>query len=202
MVPFRSSQFTPARASVTKIYLNGREIAEAVALGSPRRSCGGTSANGHHHRRPDPGAITRCRQAAINAAAAGDTIVLDSGVTFTEDIVLPTTQHATPVVIKSSTAAPSRRVALSDAATMATIMPVSVDEPAVKGDGVKGWEFEFVRFYRNTHCVNPCFFLLNVSLGGGTFRNRQNITFDRCLIDGGASGAWANGLYCHGAFTA
>src|SRR5688572_9505011 len=71
-------------------------------------------------------------QGAFNAAVAGDTIIIQAGQTFTGSITIPTTQHASVVTVKSSTACPSRRMTSSDSTLMPTIT-VSASEQALVG---------------------------------------------------------------------
>jgi hypothetical protein len=138
-------------------------------------------------------------QAAVNAAQPGWILELTSGVTYSESVVLPATVMAPPVTIRSSTAAPDRRVTVNDANNMATISAAAYPDAAVTGGGVNGWTFSFVRFYRDSSQYNYVY-LYNENLGGGSFRNTQNVVFDRCLASGGQTESCRNALYLNGAY--
>ena len=136
-------------------------------------------------------------QAAVNAAADGDTIVLKSGEVFTESIVLPTTPHAVPVVIRSSAACPARRMTAADASVMARLRPVHVAEAIIEGAGVTGWRFECLQFDSPGGLYNMVY-IHNVRLATGSFRNSNNITFDRVVMIGSDPDSVRNALYLNG----
>jgi hypothetical protein len=139
-------------------------------------------------------------QSAIDAANSGDVIVCDSGVTFTESLILPPDVMNPPVIIRSSTTAPNRRVVAADVSNMAIIQPANVADACVTGEGVNGWEFEFICFDSPGGLYNHVY-IYNANLGGGSFRNSTNITFDRILIIGDDPDSTRTGLYLNGSAT-
>lgn len=127
-------------------------------------------------------------QAAVNAAAAGDTVVLDAGETFTENVELPETQHASAVVVTSSGTIPERRMTAADASSLATIKGAgAVAGVIVHGYGVKNWIFRGINF-ANPEAHTFYGVLVEVKdLGGGSYRDSDAITLDRCVFVGHAS---------------
>jgi hypothetical protein len=136
-------------------------------------------------------------QAAVDAARDGDTIILASGEVFAQDVVLPATPHLTPVVIRSSVACPDRRVTAADVGGMATLRPGHVAEAVITGAGVRGWEFECIRFDSPGGYYNHVY-IYNERLGDGSFRNSTDITFDRIVIVGSDPNSTRTGLYLNG----
>jgi hypothetical protein len=136
-------------------------------------------------------------QAAANAAADGDTIVLKSGEVFTESIILPETAHVVPVVIRSSAPCPTRRMNVADASAMAKLRPAHAAEAIIEGAGVAGWRFECLQFDSPGGLYNMVY-IRNVTLGTGSFRNSDNITFDRVVMIGSDPNSVRNALYLNG----
>ena len=136
-------------------------------------------------------------QAAVNAALDGDTIILASGEVFTQSVILPATPHLTAVVIRSSVTCPARRVTAADASGMATLRPGDVAGAVITGAGVRGWEFECVRFDSPGGYYNHVY-IYNERLGAGSFRNSSNIIFDRVVIIGSDPNSTRTGLYLNG----
>ena len=81
------------------------------------------------------------------------------------------------MVIRSSVTCPARRVTAADASGMATLRPGDVAGAVITGAGVRGWEFECVRFDSPGAYYNHVY-IYNERLGEGSFRNSSNITFD------------------------
>jgi hypothetical protein len=121
-------------------------------------------------------------QSALNAAESGDTIVLAAGETYVGDWELPATQHFSPVKVTSSASCPDRRIGPQDLHLLPILQAKSTDMPALSGWGAKGWEFECVRFEPSGNGAHNVIQLVNVPLGGGSFRNTDNIVFDRIYV--------------------
>lgn len=116
-------------------------------------------------------------QAAINAAKPGDEIVLDAGAVFKATFTLPMKADGPPIVIRSSAVLPNRRISPADVALLASIGSTNV-EPAIMGHNTANWKFDGIRFLP-THDG-----LYNVVW----LENARNVTFDRILFVGEASG--------------
>lgn len=126
-------------------------------------------------------------QAALAKAAPGDTIVLETGATFTGNFTLPPKVLGTPVItIKSSGTLPDRRMTAADVSLMATIQPTGV-EPAVLCEGSNGWKFDGVHIGSNTLGLYDAV----------RTHNCDSITFDRLIIIGGTNGQ-KRGIAGHG----
>ena len=115
-------------------------------------------------------------QAALNAAAPGDTIVLAAGARFTGQFVLPVKPAGEVITIRSSANVPLRRITPADTALMPTIVSGEV-ESALSATGTSNWRLEGLRF-EAISAVDTLIALQDVT----------NITLDRVLIVGGPLG--------------
>ena len=115
-------------------------------------------------------------QAALNAAAPGDTIVLAAGARFTGQFVLPVKPAGEVITIRSSGNVPLRRITPADTALMPTIVSNEV-ESVLSATGTSNWRLEGLRFEASTW-VDTLIALQDVT----------NITLDRVLIVGGPLG--------------
>jgi hypothetical protein len=114
-------------------------------------------------------------QAAMAAAKAGDTIVLEAGVRYVGEFTLPAKTGT--VTIRSSATLPERRITPADAALL-PILASGTAAPAVSGDGAANWKFDGVQFEPRTDGLGDVIVL----------EGADNITFDRVLIVGGPNG--------------
>jgi hypothetical protein len=88
----------------------------------------------------------------------------------------------------------------ADAASMAVLRPANPAEAIITGAGVNGWTFQGVCFDSPGGFYNHVY-LYNENLGGGNFRNTQNIIFDRIVIVGDDPNSTRTGLYLNGSAT-
>jgi hypothetical protein len=116
-------------------------------------------------------------QGALDTAAPGDTIVVAAGARFTGPFRLPVKPEGGVITIRSSAPVPSRRITPEDAALLPTLVSSTV-EPAVSGTGTSNWRLEGLRFEANAYGEGTVIALQDVN----------NITLDRILIVGGATG--------------
>ncbi len=112
---------------------------------------------------------------AVAKAAPGDEIVLQSGATYVLQMELPTKPAGLPIIIRSSTAAPERRVTPADLPLMATIHSgVGVNGPVFTcGATCSGWRFQGVNIMPTTGFLSGEAIIIE----GG-----RGITFDRILL--------------------
>jgi hypothetical protein len=155
---------------------------------------------------PPPGTKTVCAsgcqytslQTAMNAAVDGDEIVISTGQVITESIVLGGAhRHTTPVIVRSSTGCPDRRMLETDKPLMATLRPGHPAEAIITSEGAQGWRFQCVNFESPGGFYNMVY-TRNVALGAGTFRNTDNFVFDRIIMMGGEPSSTRNALYLNG----
>jgi len=126
-------------------------------------------------------------QAALNAAEAGDEVVLDSGAVFTGNFSLPPKPFSiSPITLRSSERLEDRQVVEEDASRMATISSPNVIT-ALEIKGTANWKIVGIRFTSN-------------QLGAGNVVECQDvdsILIDRTLFVGGAQGQ-KRAVLCNG----
>jgi hypothetical protein len=128
-------------------------------------------------------------QAAINAAARGDTIVLQAGATYPGPFTLPNkTAGAGWIYITSSAYAnlpsPGKRVTVADAANMPKIT-VAANKGAAIQTKAKAHHFRFVGIEFKPQAGNFVYALIQIgNRETVTTALPRNITFDRCYIHG------------------
>jgi hypothetical protein len=116
-------------------------------------------------------------QTALNAAQSGDEIVLQAGARFVGSFVLPPKAAGPVITIRSSATLPDRRLTAADATLLPTLVSPTSD-PALKGTGSANWRIDGVRFEST---LSGMYNIIHL-------QNADNITMDRLLIIGGASG--------------
>src|SRR5262245_18160479 len=92
-------------------------------------------------------------QAALNAAQPGDTIVLESGATFTGNFTLPVKSGASDLTVTSSLTAnlpEGTRVSPAQSSYMAKILSLTVGPAVATVDGSHHWKFVGIEFTTST----------------------------------------------------
>ncbi len=116
-------------------------------------------------------------QAVLNAAQPGDVVVLQAGARFVGNFELPVKPAGPVITIRSSASLPNRRVTPADGSLMPTLVSPTV-EPALNGAAAANWRIDGLRFESNASGEYNIIALQDVT----------NVTLDRLLIVGGASG--------------
>jgi len=149
-------------------------------------------------------------QAALDAAAPGDTIVLPAGVAFTGNFVLPNKPGSGWIYIRSSALAslppPNGRVSPAYAAAMPKIVSPNT-EPVIQAElGAHHYRFVGVEITtlfdaRDRAHQNLILFGFDVDGNQATTEAQlpHHITFDRCYLHGTPTGNVVRGLAANGA---
>lgn len=123
-------------------------------------------------------------QTAINLAVPGDTIVLDAGVSYVENLTLPVKSGSDYITIQSSSAMPSGRV--SPSAPFARLQSSVNAEPIVKcAPGAHHYKFLGIEFFTAT----PGVAVYDLIQFGDSYQTTlesvpHHLTLDRCYLHG------------------
>ncbi len=138
-------------------------------------------------------------QSALNAAIPGDIIVLDAGVIYTGNFIVPSKSNTSNkwIYVRSSAIAslpaPGTRVVPADAANMPKIVTPGATAALRFNNGANHWRFIGIEFYSGS-AYRPSNTYTNF-YGYALIDNYQaapsplpdSITFDRCYIHGDAT---------------
>ncbi len=130
-------------------------------------------------------------QSALDAAVAGDEIVLADGATYPGNFSLRNRSDAGTVIVRSETVPVSfgSRMTPSHAGSLATLLTTSVAAAVLTEPGSHGWRFVAVRMLLAPQAVDNYGI---VTLGTGSeaamSQYAHDIVLDRVVIDGGESG--------------
>jgi hypothetical protein len=130
-------------------------------------------------------------QSALDAAVAGDEIVLADGATYSGNFSLRNRADAGTVIVRSETVpvAFGTRLTPARAGSLATVITTSVAAAVLTEPGAHGWRLIAVRFALAPQASDNYGI---VTLGTGTEASMSqyahDIVLDRVLVDGGESG--------------
>ena len=146
-------------------------------------------------------------QRAIDAAVAGDTILLQAGATFAGSYVLPVKSGASFVTIRSSAPdaslpADGVRISPASAGQLARVQGGIAGMPAfVTAPGAHHFRLQFLEIV-NTYANNDIIQLGDGSAAQSTLSNiAHDLVVDRCYIHGDVSGGQKRGIALNSAST-
>ena len=116
-------------------------------------------------------------QMALNAAHAGDVLVLQAGARYVGPFTLPPNPSGPPITIRSSAILPERRIGPQDAALLPTLAS-PVAWAILDGTGASNWRLDGIAFEPVVDGTGEVILL----------QESTNIYLDRLLIVGGING--------------
>ncbi len=130
-------------------------------------------------------------QSALDAAVAGDEIVLPDGATFVGSFHLPSRSGGGTVVLRSATVpVPARtRITPSQAGSLATLRTNSVFPALVADDGAHGWRVTALRMQLADNTIDN-YGIVTIGSGAETSMAQfpREIVLDRIVVNGSTTG--------------